>query len=132
MGLLFRGKDGSKSFLFFVVEQVGDDHMSKSYWLYKHRGPIEPITFLNKEVGTVSRKLEDVFILLTSLVSSCIEIGEKFSQDCWLGRNDKGRMFDWMQFIFQSNKEGEKLINWKKWNSTWCRSDNVTDGVKQD
>ena len=42
--------------------------------------PIEPMTFLSRDVGKMSRGQEEVFIQLTKLVRSWSVIGENLSR----------------------------------------------------
>lgn len=71
-------------------------------------GPVE--TVFHKEVGTMSRGREDVFIVLTRFVSSCIVMGGNLSRARhWRGKGGNNCTY----VVYLSNKGGKfvGLIN---------------------
>ena len=72
-------------------------------------GPIEPMTFLNRDIGKMSRGQEEVFIRFTKLVRSWC-YWRKLLQDCRLrGAQDwgegEGKTFKLMSLILLTKKE---------------------------
>ncbi len=58
----------------------------------EQRGPTELITSLSNDVGKMSKGLEEIFILLTSSVKSCREVGEKHpTTECGQDRQKETR-----------------------------------------